>query len=294
MTNKYAYMDKWSDDKIALIKDGLISMHEMADEVFGGTENMPQDRRDLKIVSEGDSWFDYRIGIDLVDSLRRFHRYRITNYARLGDTLENMIYGTRVNRRFERTMPQIKTVLARVEEIQPDIFLFSGGGNDIAGDQFSSYLHHAESNLGVLKRDYALDTILVTFRKYFEDLISKVINVSPQTHIFTHGYGYARPTGRGAGILGIEFVGPWLLPALGMKGIDPDTDGRQVIETLIDLYNEMLDSLDRQYRNFHHIDLRSIINDDDWRDELHLRSSAYRASSDKFDHAIRQIYPVIE
>lgn len=48
-----------------------------------------------KIVAEGDSWFDYFPGTDFIDCLRKHHGYYLEkNYAKAGDTLENMIYGT--------------------------------------------------------------------------------------------------------------------------------------------------------------------------------------------------------
>lgn len=277
MPNKYAEMDQWTDEEVALFKESATTLVKQA-------------RNSLTVVSEGDSWFDYKISADLIDCLRRYHGYEIKNYATPGDTLENMIYGTQINRQFERVTPQIKIVLERVKNDQPDVFLFSGAGNDIAGDELGSFLHHAESGLGVLKHDFAVNTISVEFRKFYQDLISKIQSVSPSTHIFTHGYAYARPTGDGVGLLGISFIGPWLLPALGRKGIDPETSGRQAIEELIDLFNEMLQSLDDEFEYFHYVDLRSFINDDDWRDEMHLKSSAFRLASDQVDLAIKNVF----
>ena len=277
MPNKYAEMDQWTDEEVALFKESATTLVKQA-------------RNSLTVVSEGDSWFDYKISADLIDCLRRYHGYEIKNYATPGDTLENMIYGTQINRQFERVTPQIKIVLERVKNDQPDVFLFSGAGNDIAGDELGSFLHHAESGLGVLKHDFAVNTISVEFRKFYQDLISKIQSVSPSTHIFTHGYAYARPTGDGVGLLGISFIGPWLLPALGRKGIDPETSGRQAIEELIDLFNEMLQSLDDEFEYFHYVDLRSFINDDDWRDEMLLKSSAFRLASDQVDLAIKNVF----
>lgn len=290
MPNKYAAMDNWSEEEVALFKELAIAQSEGEPNITAGpmaTASSTQSH--LKIVAEGDSWFDYKISADLIDCLRKFHGYKIKNYAKLGDTLENMIYGTQVDRDYNRSTPQINIVLRRVEQVQPDVFLFSGGGNDIAGNEFPSFLHHSEANLGVLKTDFAESTINVTFRKYYLDLIQKVLAKSPNTHIFTHGYGYARPTGKGVGILGIDFVGPWLLPSLGMKGID-NNEGKKAIETLINLYNDMLKELDTENPNFHHIDLRHLLSDDDWRDELHLKSSAYRLASDSIAASISSVY----
>jgi len=280
MPNKYSEMDQWSDEDVAMFKEGAN---------VGDLRSLIE--KPLTVISEGDSWFNYKVSADLIDCLRRFHGYEIKNYATPGDTLENMIYGTQVNRQFERIPPQIKIVLERVRRDQPDVFLFSGAGNDVAGDQFGTFLHHAESGLGVLKRDFAINTITVEFRKFYQDLITRVTTAAPNTHIFTHGYGYARPTGEGVGVLGVSFFGPWLLPALGNKGIDPNVEGKQVIEELINLLNEMLQCLDDEIDNFHYIDLRPFINDDDWRDELHLKSSAYRLAADQFDLAINNVYP---
>jgi len=279
MANKYSEMDQWSDDDIAIFKKEYRS------------KARKNRNRKLTVISEGDSWFNYKVSADLIDCLRSFHGYKIKNFAEPGDTLENMVYGTRVNRQFERSTPQIETVLERVEKDQPDVFLFSGAGNDIAGNGFITFLHHAESGLGVLKRDYATNTISIGFRKFYQDLISKITCVSPNTHIFAHGYGYARPTGNGVGILGVSFIGPWLLPALGCKGIDPESEGKQVVEELVDLFNDMLQDLDNEIENFHYIDLRPFICDKDWRDELHLKSSAYRLAADQIDLAINRVYP---
>ena len=291
MANKYTEMDQWSDEEVALFKES----DELILEQVGNVKDQPvgfyikKTKSPLSVISEGDSWFDYKISADLIDCLKRYHGYQIKNYATPGDTLENMIYGTETNRQYERSTPQIKVVLKRVKKEQPNVFLFSGAGNDIAGNQFGSFLYHAESGLGTLKQDFAINTIKVEFRKFYQHLIEKILQISPETHIFTHGYGYARPTGKGAGILGMQFVGPWLLPALGRKGIDPQKEGKEVVEVLIDLFNEMLGELDNEVPNFHYVDLRPFINDDDWRDEMHLKSSAFRLASDQIDLAIKGV-----
>ncbi len=46
------------------------------------------------VVAEGDSWFDYLPGKDVLDNLRGTHGYKIYKFADGGDTLENMVYGT--------------------------------------------------------------------------------------------------------------------------------------------------------------------------------------------------------
>ena len=276
----YSSLDDLSEEEVAFFKeDAQDNIDAMAFSVAS------------TVVAEGDSWFDYPVGTDLIDCLRRHHGYQITkNYAKHGDTLENMIYGTGVNRSYRRTTPQIDKILRRVEKLQPQVFLFSGGGNDIAGNEFISFLNHSESGFPSLKEDFARKTIRVVFSKYYDDLIGKVHAVSANTHIIAHGYGHTLPTGVGVDLFGFSFSGPWLKPALGAKRIDPDTQGRQIITWLIDEYNAMLSELSERHDRFHHVDLRQHIDPErDWVNELHLRNSAYARSADEIHKVIQTL-----
>ncbi|MEJ2330716.1 MAG: hypothetical protein P8Z33_12850 [Gammaproteobacteria bacterium] len=93
------------------------------------------------IVAEGDSWFDYSVaGLDIMDNLRRFFGYRIHNVAEAGDTLDNMAWGTEFRRRgWVRRRPPLEETLDAVQQYRPRVVLLSVGGNDVAGDEFSSY-----------------------------------------------------------------------------------------------------------------------------------------------------------
>ena len=103
-----------------------------------------------RIVAEGDSWFDYPVELDILDHLKRDYRYEIFKVAEAGDALENMVYGTEFASNFSRRMPPIETTLSAIEQYQPKVSLFSGGGNDIAGSELTSYLSHKSSTLPVL------------------------------------------------------------------------------------------------------------------------------------------------
>jgi lysophospholipase L1-like esterase len=248
-----------------------------------------------KIVAEGDSWFDYRIGPDIIDCLRRFHGYSITNFASIGDTLENMIYGTKYNRNYRRDKVTITEVLRRIGKLKPKIFLFSGGGNDIAGSEFESYLNHVESGLPPLRVDYLDYMINTVFRKYLKDLIQKVNSRSPNTKIVIHGYGYTVPTGIGAKRFLITWKGPWMLPALARKGIFDAVVQCKIVKTIIDKYNQMLSDLDNEYDCFKHVNLCGIIDmDNDWENELHLNPAAYATVADKINEEIKEILKIEE
>lgn len=280
MTHDYSEMDAWTEEEVAAFKD--------APERVVFTESFREPSPSAKLVAEGDSWFDFLPGTDLIDCLRNHHGYSIRNFGKAGDTLENMIYGSKFNSSFKRTPPTIKRVLSFIEAQQPHAFLFSGGGNDIAGDEFASYLNHRDSGLPLLRMDYINEMIHTIFHTYLRNLIAKVAAVSPETRIVMHGYGHTRPTGKGVSWLFFDFAGPWLKPALASKGVTDEAESNNAVKVLIDSYNEMLTTLDAEYETFCHVDLRPILNEEtDWRDELHLRNSAFARAADQLHAAIQ-------
>jgi hypothetical protein len=236
-----------------------------------------------QIIAEGDSWFDYApAGVDLIACLESFHGYKIDNYGKGGDTLENMIFGTRIERDenkdggYKPVEKSIAKILKRIEEVKPKVFLFSGGGNDVAGEEFESYLNHNDSGLEPMREQYFDQIVNVVFRKYFEHLIGEVQKASPDTYIITHGYGHTLPTGKGVGILGFNFAGPWLAPAFAKKRIFDSSQRKDIVFKAIDKYNEMLFGLAKDFPKFRYIDLRGMIDPStDWVNELHLHNSAF-------------------
>lgn len=284
----YSYMDEWDSAEVASFKEEAeemqLSQVNTKMGLFGFHSQRP------KIVAEGDSWFDYSPGTDLIDCLKKHHRHHIKNYAKGGDTLENMIYGTEHNSDFQRTVPTIDIVLRKIGQYKPKVFLFSGGGNDIAGDEFASYLNHKNSSLPSLRREYIDYMMNTVFKKYFQDLIAKVAAISPNTHIITHGYGHTVPTGEGVERFFITWAGPWLRPALAQKGIFDSNEQRSAVEYVMNTYNEMLLELNNLHENFHHLDLRDMIDpDNDWVNELHLKNSAYARVADRFNSKIVEL-----
>jgi hypothetical protein len=288
MSNEFAAMDRWTSEQVAQFKENIsIKKVPMAQHEAFLLEAIA---RPEVLVAEGDSWFDYLPGTDIIDCLQSYYGYSIHSYAKAGDTLENMIYGTNINKRFERISPSIITVLSGLGEVKPKIFLFSGGGNDIAGDEFESYLNHKDSGLPAVRMEFMTNMINVVFRKYFKDLIAKVAAVSPNTHIVVHGYGHTVPTGEGVDFFGFTFGGPWMRPALAKKGIFDPIEQRNSAFMLIDKYNEMLNDLALTHNKFHHIDLRDMLDpDQDWVNELHLRNSAYARVAQRIHEAIKLI-----
>jgi hypothetical protein len=241
------------------------------------------------IVAEGDSWFDYPPGLDILDNLKRRHNYNIYKVAEAGDSLENMSFGTKTNRNFSRRTPPLEETLRAITKYRPKVFLLSAGGNDIAGAELESYLNHGDSGLQPLRRDFAKYIFSTVARKAYENILNSVWKLDTNIHIISHGYGYAIPDGRAVfNLLGFNFGGPWLRPSFARKNITNTTIAEGIIAELTDLFNAMLKELDDKHPNFHYLDLRTAIKRDDWRNELHLYDEDFARVADIFHQEIKK------
>ena len=78
----------------------------------------------LKIVAEGDSWFDYPLHKDVIDYLIKIG-YAVSKWSKQGDELENMAYN----------VDGLSNVLSSVSHLQPKFVILSAGGNDVVGQE---------------------------------------------------------------------------------------------------------------------------------------------------------------
>lgn len=242
-----------------------------------------------RLVAEGDSWFDYPPGLDILDNLKLHLGYKIYKIAESGDTLENMVYGTEIKSNFQPRVPQILETLDAIRKHKPWAVLFSSGGNDIAGYEMESFLNHAESGLPVLRASYVSDIFSGTFKAAYQSFFARVWAINPKLHIIGHGYGNAIPDGRAVSFIGITFRGPWLRPALARKRVLDAAAARRVITDLMTAFNDMLRGLAQSEPRFHYIDLRTLIADADWVNELHLSNNAYLRVAQRFDQEIQAL-----
>jgi lysophospholipase L1-like esterase len=181
----------------------------------------------------------------------------------------------------------------------PDAILLSGGGNDIAGDEFALLLNHAASGLPVINDDVVRGVIDVRLRNAYEFLISGLTEISKQflNHpipILTHGYDYPIPDGRGF-FGGFGFLpGPWLRPGFHKKGHGDQPKNTGIMRNLIDRFNRMLQlvSSTPQFGHVHFLDLRNTLSGDpgtyrrDWANELHPTPRGFTAVTNRIANAI--------
>lgn len=251
-------------------------------------------------VAEGDSWFDYLPAYfdldfgngDLLGELNEHPRLRIFKVAKAGDTLANMVFGP------NGTGQQLAATLNAIRKHGARFFLFSGGGNDVAGPELERFLYPIETAPDPkfpVRKDVVEQQLGKVFTETFNHLIDQVRKVA-KIPIFLHGYDYAIPDGRAVirAPFGFHFVGPWLKPAFERKGHKDPAVQQRVIDALIDRLNLTVSQVAKQRASdgVHHINVRGVLVKSkpaykkDWANELHPTSRGWRKVADVFEAAI--------
>jgi lysophospholipase L1-like esterase len=247
------------------------------------------------LVAEGDSWFDYPFS-DVLQELEDL-RYDVEDVAHRGDTVEDMAYAE----------DQFAALLRRLHKIKdrgqtPKAVLISGGGNDIAGQEFSVLLNHARSGLPAINDRIVSGLFEDRLRFAIASLVGAVTHFSQQIFrkklpIFLHGYDYPVPDGRGV-LGGAWFLpGPWLEPGFRRKGYDTVPVRMPIMSMLIDRFNDVVSSIagSSGFAHVHYVDLRrtlktTLANDvykQWWGNELHPTGKGFEAVAQRFHQEIQ-------
>jgi lysophospholipase L1-like esterase len=247
------------------------------------------------LIAEGDSWFDYPFH-DVLQLLEDEHLYDVESVAHKGDCVEDMAHSGGQFEEFARRLEK----LLRANKV-PRAILLSGGGNDIAGDEFAVLLNHAASSLPVLNDDIVRGVVDVRLQAAYARIISGLTAIAQQylgrpIPIVTHGYAYAVPDGRG--FLGGFWLlpGPWLEPGFRKKGYPDLAANKDVIVDLMNRFNTMLRGLSTnpQFAHVRYLDLRTTLRNDasykrDWANELHPTADGWRMVTQKFADLVAQL-----
>jgi hypothetical protein len=136
------------------------------------------------------------------------------------------------------------------------------------------------------------DDELEEFVRYLQNLIVRMLEGVSTLGIKTlmAGYGYAIPSGTAAFCKPFgKCIGPWLRPSLEARGYFDTTEQRNIVNAIMDKFNGMLKQLAHSRSDFVYLDLRPVIEDDDWRDELHLTPQGFNKAADTFHSALQKV-----
>jgi hypothetical protein len=265
-------------DTTTMVNDGLLAL----------VNRLARERRHLqyrlkvnnplftgqKIVSEGDSWFQFPfILADVVDNLFKpfdeLNSYAVYSLGAAGDLLENIVDADEMTQ--------------AIESENPEVFMISGGGNDLVADgNLANLLHPFEE--GREARDYpnqAFEQFLQETVQLYRGLFLRLLSRFSDLKIICHGYDYPIPN-HGAS-LG--------LPMASLNITDAKLQ-KEIVKVVIDRFNEvqinLIQNVEFGGRVFH-VDCRGVVGDENWTDELHPNNRGFKAVAELFDLKIQNI-----
>src|SRR5262249_13983636 len=154
---------------------------------------------------------------DILKLLHDGYGYNVESAAHRGDPIEDMAYQG----------GQLEGVARSVEKIVaqgavPKAVLLSGGGDDIAGNEFGMLLNSACSAIAGWNDEVVDGVLNLRVRTAYVVMLTSISNICEERvgrrlPILIHGYDYPVPDGRG--FLGGRgpLPGPWLEPGFREK-----------------------------------------------------------------------------
>jgi hypothetical protein len=98
-------------------------------------------------LAQGDSWFNYWIGRDILYWLHKDSGWEIDSIAVAGSTLNDVVYGPvpkdLLDFRQTDAPSRRGELIYRIKQDKPAALLLSMGGNDVAGEEFFSFVNNA-------------------------------------------------------------------------------------------------------------------------------------------------------
>lgn len=215
-----------------------------------------------RLVTQGDSWFDYPEYTNVVDAIDDREEFAILRFEKSGKTLLTM-------------GGELAIVSRSVHDELPGAVLLSAGGDDVVLDHADRLFLPFDSTKTAAEHINRLwfDMKIANMRKGLEELTASVGRVAP---VVAHGYDYITPVNRGAKYDGVTVAGPWLWKAMMMNAYTDAAFRFAVAKVLIDEFNALLHDLAGQHPlSFVHLDLRGKFQPSDWENEIHLRKRGF-------------------
>jgi hypothetical protein len=244
----------------------------------------------LNLIAQGDSWFDYPLPLlapsDVIAHLRSMPLSpTILSLAHHGEAAEDML-GVR----------KLKMLKEQLEDVAHngafDAILFSGGGNDLVGDQFRLWINDSatvDGDSAQALRDNRAADILGVVQAAYEDLVAMRDKIATQENrsipIFVHSYDFAIPSG-----IGVCGAGPWIKPGLDDRGWSQD-DGPSIVKALLLEFDELLNSMAAHAADFIVVPTQGTLSAGQWANELHPTPEGFAAITAKFVTALRDHFP---
>jgi hypothetical protein len=253
---------------------------------------VPPTPKPLVMLANGDSWFDYPLdgnvislnNTDIVEQLKHMGVINplILSVAHHGDATTDEMSLPKQQRMIEALRDPYNWLGSQ----KPDAILFSGGGNDIAGDQFCIYLDYCTPGSTGLNAT-RFGGVLSSVRASYQDLFTFRDRYAPGIPIFGHCYDFPIPNGAHPWC-----IGPWLRPSLDYTGWSDIARGAAIVHGALVQFRAMLVALaNNPANNFTLIDTQGSFQTSDWANELHPYPGGFQKLAAKFVTALRAKFP---
>jgi hypothetical protein len=249
--------------------------------------------RPLVMLAHGDSWFDYPLDGNSVSLAHTDIIVQLSSMGNINPVILNLSqWGDATTA--EMSLPKQQTMISALQDSsnwldssRPDAILFSGGGNDVAGEQFCIFLDYAargESGLDDVRFKDALGMVEASYR----DLFAFRDRFAPGVPIVGHCYDFPIPNGAHP-----VCAGPWLQPSLSFCGYGLAQGTAIVRQALLD-FKGLLATLATENggaNNFTLVDTQGLLQAGDWANELHPYPDGFKKVAGKFVDALRGRFP---
>ena len=251
----------------------------------------PAPANPLVMLAHGDSWFDYPLdgnGVSLSDT---DVIAQLGSMGNLNPVIQNVShYGDATSE--EMALPKQERLIQSLQDPanwmgagKPDAILFSGGGDDIAGDQFCIFLDYANATSNGLNAARFQDVLDMVQGSYL-DLFAFRDRYAAGVPIFGHCYDFPTPNGAHP-----VCAGPWLQPSLNYAGWNV-TQGTAILRQALLGFRAMLKGLESNAaNNFVLVDTQGTLVPADWANELHPYPAGFKMIASKFVDALRAHFP---
>ena len=247
--------------------------------------------RQLLLLAHGDSWFDYPLSgndftfgtTDVIAQLKTMGSTPpvILNLSHHGDATTD-----------EMSLPKQERMISALQDSnnwldsgKPDAILFSGGGDDIAGDQFCIFLNYASDGASGLNQT-RFEKVLGMVEASYLDLFAFRDRYAPGVPVIAHSYDFAIPNGAHPAC-----AGPWLLPSLQYCNWSV-LQGTAIVRDALTQFDAMLKNLAGIAQNrFVLAETQGTLAAGDWANELHPFPDGFKKIANVFLASLNRAFP---
>ena len=255
----------------------------------------------VNIIAEGDSWFAYPHKwfiygepSNLIDYISKYTQTKANflSLATNGDEAISMLSGEQ-----KHTLIKLMKKYKNKKKFKPiDLLLFSGGGNDLVGeDDFERFIVRDARGLSeafeCIEMD-RLDRKILEISLAYEELLDIRDYYSPNTIVMTHTYDYPYPSNKGAKFLGgLIKTKSWVKRFMDKAHIAPELQS-DVIKIFMDKSANSILGIQDKRDGFIVVDTRGTLKSKKyWLNEIHPTSKGFKKISKKIYKRMKEEFP---